>query len=71
MQLDWHDLRTNGCPALLRALKTIETDLTEQEVRLSQPNDTQAAITTVGVPGDTWLPSPDWVTEFAAVTDAK
>jgi uncharacterized coiled-coil protein SlyX len=36
MQLDWHDLRTNGCPALLRALKLIETALTEQETRLSQ-----------------------------------
>lgn len=31
MQLDWHDLRTNGCPALLRALKQIEAALTQQE----------------------------------------
>jgi hypothetical protein len=31
MQLDWHDLRTNGCPALLRALKQIETVMTQQE----------------------------------------
>jgi|WetSurMetagenome_2_1015567.scaffolds.fasta_scaffold321795_1 hypothetical protein len=35
MQLDWHDLKTNGCPALLRALKQIETVLTEQTQLLS------------------------------------
>jgi hypothetical protein len=39
MQLDWHDLRTNGCPALLRALKLIETALTQQEARLSQQRE--------------------------------
>jgi hypothetical protein len=36
MQLDWHDLKTNGCPALLRALKLIETILTQQDAQLSQ-----------------------------------
>jgi hypothetical protein len=38
MQLDWHDLRTNGCPALLRALKKIETALTQQaqDIRVLQ-----------------------------------
>jgi hypothetical protein len=106
MQLDWHDLRTNGCPTLLRALKLIETVLTEQEQDITelqyliseeimaglttpaelrevvekrghgwrticQPSDTPAATTTVGVPGDTWLPGPDWVTDYAAATDAQ
>lgn len=36
MQLDFHDLRTNSGPALLRALKQIETAMTAQEARLSQ-----------------------------------
>lgn len=31
MQLDWQDLKINGCPALWRALKQIETTLTQQE----------------------------------------
>lgn len=31
MQLDWHDLKTNGCPALFRVLKQIETALTQQQ----------------------------------------
>jgi hypothetical protein len=35
MQLDWHDLRTNGCPALFRALKQIEHALAEQSQLLS------------------------------------
>jgi hypothetical protein len=35
MQLDWHELRTNGCPALLRALKQIEHALGEQSQLLS------------------------------------
>jgi hypothetical protein len=124
MQLDWHELRTNGCPALLRALKQIEHALAEQSQLLSvaekqdklilaaqlqqgaditdlqyliseeimariappedlrevvihgrwtgrQPNENpDAAITTVGVPGDTWLTGPDWVTDYAAVSDA-
>ena len=30
MKLDWHDLKTNGCPALLRALKQIEDIVTQQ-----------------------------------------
>ena len=127
MQLDWHDLRTNGCPALLRALKQIEHALAEQSQLLSvaekqdklilaaqlqqgaditdlqyliseeimariappedlmvvvedldhgwltvrQPNENpDAAITTVGVPGDTWLTGPDWVTDYAIATDS-
>jgi len=36
MQLDWHDLRTNGCPALLRALKQIETTLMQQEQDIAE-----------------------------------
>lgn len=36
MQLDWHDLKTNGCPALLRALKQIETTLTQQEEDIAE-----------------------------------
>lgn len=35
MQLDWHDLKINGCPAIMRALKQIEAILTEQEKLLS------------------------------------
>ena len=36
MQLDWHDLKTNGSPALLRALKHIETTLTQQEADIAE-----------------------------------
>jgi hypothetical protein len=36
MQLDWHDLQTNGCPALLRALKQIETGLTQQAEEITE-----------------------------------
>lgn len=36
MQLDWHDLKTNGCPALLRALKQIETTMTQQEEDITE-----------------------------------
>jgi hypothetical protein len=34
-----------------------------------QPSATPAATTTVGVPGDSWLTEPDWVTDFASATD--
>ena len=46
MQLDWHDLKTNGCPALLRALKQIETTLNEQEHRFSQAEKAREILTT-------------------------
>ena len=36
MQLDYHDLKTNGCPALLRALQQIETVLTQQEQNITE-----------------------------------
>lgn len=36
MQLDWHDLKTNGSPALLRTLKQIQTALTQQEQEISE-----------------------------------
>ena len=36
MQLDWHDLRINGSPALMQALKQIETALTQQEQDITE-----------------------------------
>ena len=36
MQLDWHDLKTNGCPALLRALKQIEIALAQQDADIAE-----------------------------------
>lgn len=36
MQLDWHDLKTNGSPALLRTLKQIEITLTQQEKAIAE-----------------------------------
>jgi hypothetical protein len=36
MQLDWHDLKTNGSPALLRTLQLIETILTQQEAAIAE-----------------------------------
>ena len=36
MQLDWHDLKTNGCPALLRALKQIEIALAQQDAEIAE-----------------------------------
>lgn len=36
MQLDWHDLKINGCPAIFRALKTIEETLQRQQSAITE-----------------------------------
>jgi|WetSurMetagenome_2_1015567.scaffolds.fasta_scaffold131118_4 hypothetical protein len=36
MQLDWKNLKINGCPAFLRALKTIEETLQQQEAAITE-----------------------------------
>jgi len=36
MQLDWHDLKINGYPALLRALKQIEDIVTQQAREITE-----------------------------------
>jgi len=34
--LDWHDLKIDGCPAFLRALKTIEDTLQQQQDAITE-----------------------------------
>lgn len=63
--LDWNDLKINGCPAIFRALKTIEETLQRQESAITELQQ----LVSEQIMGQLLAPPPAPATPYAVVED--